>query len=610
MTMTGKPDLAIFKIRAQCCLLIVILGIIIYGDHLKNSFQFDSVAYIVNNQNLQNPSENLSFEFWERGLFSRSLLQMSLAVNALLGDTLPFGYHLFNLMFHIFNALFLLFITEKICRKFFRVPQDLSVDNIRVISLFTAVLFLCHPLQTESVVYIMSRSEVLSATFYLGGFYLFQSCFERGRPASTAVKLVWILPLILALFLLGFSVKQTLITLPAVLLLYSLCQCGAESRAIRFLKRWRWVFAGILFLAGALLLRKLLMDETFLIGPSNPEEMVGRKNYMLSQPSVLIFYYLKLLLFPFNLNIDSDIPVVTHLFSWRFLGPFIGIGGLIYLTARAAGSRIYLFCVCWFLILLSPSSSIVTLHDLAAEHRTYLAAYGFDLLLAIGLFQLVHTGLRFQERTKRATVFFLLAVLTSSLGMTTVKRNLVWRSERTLWEDTRKKSPRLLRPLINLGRAYGEAGDTGKAIYYYEKSLEKAPAVFAPNYNLGDLYLAKGRMREALKLFQRAEKLDPGIPEVYGKLGEIYLDEKKFELAERYFKKAVELNPKYPSALRNLGILNYFHLNRPQQGIAYFSRSLTLKPDQPQAEDIRQLISGSRSQSKDSGKSELPAPAG
>jgi len=609
MTMTEKPDLAIFRTQAQCCLLIVILGIIIYGNHLKNSFQFDSVAYIVNNRNLQSPAEMLTFEFLERGLFSRSLMQMSLAVNALLGDTRPFGYHLFNLTFHIFNALLLFFITEKICRKFLRVSQDLSVYKFRVIALFTAVLFLCHPLQTESVVYIMGRSEVFSATFYLAGFFLFQSCFENGR-IGIATKILWVLPLLVALFILGFSVKQTLITLPAVLLLYNLCQCDAQSRPIRFLKRWRWILGGILFFGGALLLRKLLMDETFLIGPSNPEEMVGRKNYMLSQPSVLIFYYLKLLLLPFNLNIDPDIPVVTNLLSWRFLIPSIGIGILIYWVAKAARSRIYLFCVCWFFILLSPSSSIVTLHDLAAEHRTYLAAYGFYLFFVLSLFQWVHTGLRFQERAKRATVFFLLAVLTSSLGIMTVKRNLAWRSERTLWEDTRGKSPHLVRPLINLGRAYGEAGATEKAIYYYEKSLEKAPTAFAPNYNLGDLYLAQGRVQKALNLFQQAERLAPDIPEVHGKLGEIYLSEKQFERAERYFKKAVELNPKYPSALRNLGILNYFHLNRPQQGIAYFSRSLTLDPDQPEAEDIRQLISRSRSQSQDKKKYGLPDPAG
>jgi len=596
-----KHSEALFRIQARCCLLIALLGIIIYGGHLKNSFQFDSVAYVVNNPNLNSPRELLTFDYWTRGLFSRSLVQMSLAVNAQLGQIQPFGYHLFNLVFHIFNAILLFFITDKICRSLRLKSGTGSADNTRVISLFTAVLFLCHPLQTESVVYIMSRSEVLSATFYLGGFYLFLSCIASERFPAPVIKYVWVLVLLCLLFLIGFSAKQTLVTLPAVLLFYSLCQSEAQSCPVRFLKRWRWVISGVMFVAGALLLRKLLLDETFLIGPSNPEEMVGRKNYMLSQPSVLIFYYLKLLLFPFNLNIDPELPVVTQLYSWRFLVPVACIGALIYLTARARGSRVYLFCACWYFIVLLPSSSIVTLHDLAAEHRTYLAGYGFYLFFVLALFHL---------SVKKGTVFFLLVVLISSFGMTTLKRNRVWRSEVTLWEDTRKKSPHIVRPLINLGRAYGEAGATRKAIYFYERALEKAPAVFAPNYNLGDLYLAQGRVEEALQLFHRAEKVDPVVPEVNGKLGEIYLGKKQFELAEGYFKKAVELNPKYPSAFRNLGILNYFHLDRPEQGIAYFSRSLTLDPDQPQAEEIRQLIARPRRQPKTKGKNEALDPAG
>jgi tetratricopeptide (TPR) repeat protein len=601
MTVKAKPGIACVKVQTLCCILIVFVGIIVFGNHLKNSFQFDSVAYIVNNQNLEAPEEMLTVGFWVRDAFSRSLLRVSMAFNALLGQKQPFGYHLFNLVFHIFNALLIFFITRKLCLDFACASNTGWTDNIQMVSLFTALLFLCHPLQTESVVYIMSRSEVLAATFYLGGFYIFQSSIENGRRFSFSWKFARVLPLLVMIFIAGFSVKQTLITLPAVLLLYSLCLMDTQSRPIRFLKRWQWVIAGVIFIAGVLLLKKLLSDETFLIGPSNPDEMVGRKNYMLSQPAVLIFYYLKLLLFPFNLNIDPDIPVVTELFSLRFLLPVACIGVLIYLTSKAKKTQIYLFLVAWFFIVISPSSSIVTLHDLAAEHRTYLAGYGFYLLFVLGLFHLC---------VKRSALFVVLIYLVCSYGVTTIKRNLVWQSELTLWEDTRKKSPRIVRPLINLGRAHGEAGETEKAIYYYEQSLALAPHVFAPNYNLGDLYLAKGQTDKALKLFHRALMLDPGVPEVQGKLGEIYLDKKQYTLAEGYFKKAVELNPKYPSVLRNLGILNYFHLGRHRQGIAYFSRSLSLDPDQPEADEIRRLIARFGRQPQDKGKSGLLGPTG
>jgi protein O-mannosyl-transferase len=588
MKWSDKPDLAILKIHVQCCFLIALLGIMVYGNHLHNAFQFDSVAYIVNNPKLAHPEELLTLEFLTSELKSRALLRMSMAVNAALGEDHPFGYHLFNITFHIFNSLLLFFISEKVFRCLLRDPENRDANKIRGVSMLTALLFLCHPIQTESVIYIISRSEVLAATFYLGGFFLFQSVWEQRRSASPALKFLGLPALLFIIFALGFSVKQTLITLPAILLLYALCQCEPGSGPIRFLLRWKWVLAGMLLVAFSLLLRKLLADETFLIGPSNPEEMVGRKKYMLSQPSVLVLYYLKLLLFPVNLNIDPDIPVVTHLMSWRFLGPTALIGALIYLASQ---SRIYFFGIAWFLIILSPSSSIITLHDLAAEHRVYLASYGFYLLLALGLWQGIIQLPRFSEAAKRSTAFFLLVVLVGSLGVMTVKRNLTWRSELTLWEDTRLKSPHLVRPLINLGRAYSLAGQMDRAIFYYEASLKQAPGVFSLNYNLGEVYFDQGRIEDALKRLRMAEALSPEVPEVHGKLGEIYMKTEQYDLADRYFKQAIELKPKYPVALRNLGILNYFHLQRPDQAKIYFSRSLTLAPNQPEADEIRQLIS-------------------
>ncbi|GJL78741.1 MAG: hypothetical protein NPINA01_17300 [Nitrospinaceae bacterium] len=591
MSPAKKPDFGDFKVQGKCCLLIIALGLVIYGNHLHNAFQFDSVAYIVNNPNLDRPKEILTLEFLISEIKSRGLLRMSMAVNAALGGDRPFGYHLFNLTFHIFNSLLLFFISKKVFRGFLRNQEDWDELETRKMSLFTAILFLCHPIQTESVVYIISRSEVLAATFYLGGFFLFQSFWERRRTTSNVMKFLWLPLLFFIVFFLGFSVKQTLITLPALLLFYALFQLDKNSMPIQWLIKWKWVLAGILLLALAILMRKLLTDESFLIGPSNPEEMVGRKKYMLSQPSVLVFYYLKLLLFPVNLNIDPDIPVVTNLLSWRFLGPAALIAALIWLGRNAAKSRIYLFALLWFFVILSPSSSIITLHDLAAEHRVYLASYGFFLVMVTAVWHLTGTRRQSPKNSQRWVTFFLLIAFSGALGLMTVKRNLTWKSELALWEDTRKKSPHLVRPLINLGRANSLAGQTDRAIFYYETSLKKAPHVFSLNYNLGELYLAKNRMGEALKRFKLAETLSPHIPEVHGKLGEVYMKTGQYDLADRYFKKAVELNPKYPIAFRNLGILNYFHLDRPRQGIVYFTRSLTLDPDQPQADKVRELIS-------------------
>ena len=43
----------------------------------------------------------------------------------------------------------------------------------RVLSVFAGALFLLHPVQTESVAYVASRSETMSVFFFLGAFAVF-----------------------------------------------------------------------------------------------------------------------------------------------------------------------------------------------------------------------------------------------------------------------------------------------------------------------------------------------------------------------------------------------------------------------------------------------------
>ena len=568
------------------CLLISLLGVLFFSNHLNNPFQFDSVAYIVNNANLKNPETLLSFEFWKKEFLARGLLRISLALNAYLDGFRPFGYHIFNLAFHILNALLLFFVLEKSLRRFGMEAVGWGSIRIRSVSFFSAVFFLCHPIQTESVIYIMSRSEVIASTFYLAGFLLFQQLLERSSTSHLQYGLYFLSIFLIALV--GFSVKQIVATLPAIMILYYLCSCPDHSPALQFLKKWRWAITGIIAGVAGFLFYKLLTDETFLIGPSRPEEMVGRAKYMLSQPSVIVFYYLKMLLFPMNLNIDPDIAVVTSLLSWNFLLPMFCIAFLLLCSLKVFKTRFVFFFLCWFFIILSPSSSIVTLHDLAAEHRTYLASAGIFILFACGVAEVT---CRWGE-TRPLNITLIFCVF--ALGIMTMKRNAVWQSELSLWQDTHQKSPHKLRPLINLARAHSLEGNSEKAIQYYQESLVKGPGVFATNYNLGALYLEKGLVTDALRHFQLASRIEPEIPEPFARLGEISLSQKNFKLADSYFKRAVELNPRSSKVFKNLGVVNFYHLNRPKQGLAYFTRSLNLDPGQPEADKIRELLAQSK----------------
>lgn len=559
-----------------CSMALALTGILVYGNHLHNTFQFDSIAYIKNSLSLKNPESILTLQFWMSEFFARGLLSISMALNAHLDELRPFGYHVLNLALHIFNAILVFYIFKKALLHF----KNSIGKNDAAISFFAATIFLVHPIQTESVIYIISRSEVLASTFYLLGFLLFQTCLELHNRHSLLKNLI--LPLvILFLIVVGFSVKQTLATFPLIIFLYYISVCPLDSPVIKFILNWKWQILTAVLIFLSLLLYKLLSDETFLIGPSRPDEMVGREKFMLSQPAVVIFYYLKKILFPINLNVDPDVEVVTLLLSFSFIASIMMIAFIAYYLWNQEAWRFYIFFLSWFLIILSPSSSIVTLHDLAAEHRVYLALPGVIFILSYGLFDILKN---------QKSGILILCGLTLFLGALNIERNTAWKSELSLWRDTYKKSPGKLRPLINLARAHSIEGNSEDAVRYYEEALSKGSGVFVVQYNLGELYLKKGRVEEAILRFESALQLKPEIPETYAKLGEIYLARKNWKLADIYFKKCIEIDSRFSQVFKNLGVLHFYHLKNLKESLLYFSRSLALDPNQTEANKIRKLV--------------------
>lgn len=158
---------------------------------------------------------------------------------------------------------------------------------------------------------------------------------------------------------------------------------------------------------------------------------------MLTQAPVIVFYYLKLVLFPVNLNVDPDIPMIESLASvsfWAAWAILLALGYVLVYTTRSVFPR---FWACWFFIVLSPSSSIVTLNDLAAEHRVYLALLGALVLVAWCLHALYESAFKNRNAGSYGKLGLLVLVI-FLLCAGTFKRNQVWGHELTLWHDAEK----------------------------------------------------------------------------------------------------------------------------------------------------------------------------
>ena len=192
--------------------LIVLAAVLAYRNSFGGPFIFDDELSI-----RQNPTIRELWPIWKplcppnhgEPVTGRPLLNLSFAVNYAINGLNVWGYHVANLAIHVLAALLLF----GILRRTFLLP---SLGNFRIptptcLALAIALLWAVHPLQTESVTYIVQRAESLVGLFYLLTLY----CFIRG--ATPAEDSLWYAGAVLAC-LLGMASKEVMVSAPLIVL--------------------------------------------------------------------------------------------------------------------------------------------------------------------------------------------------------------------------------------------------------------------------------------------------------------------------------------------------------------------------------------------------------
>ena len=159
--------------------LIMVIGSLIYSNIFSVPFLFDDTNTVLKNISLR-----------ETGYFTnaspaallkapRLIGQLSFALNYAVGGLNVFGYHLVNLLIHLASAL----LVYGLCLLTFRTPYftqcfPVSADwppAVKIMALFAALLFVCHPIQTQAITYIVQRYAALCTFFYLFSLVLYLS---------------------------------------------------------------------------------------------------------------------------------------------------------------------------------------------------------------------------------------------------------------------------------------------------------------------------------------------------------------------------------------------------------------------------------------------------
>ncbi|MCK4791773.1 MAG: hypothetical protein KAV87_49025, partial [Desulfobacteraceae bacterium] len=343
-----------------------------YSNTLNAPFYFDDIPNIVKNRDNHltklGLKEIANLAVGLKEFSKRPVAHISFALTYYFHKENVTGYHVVNIMIHLLTGIFLYF--------FIRITLPLSISqssnppipesppasperegwwagvnssipqflNPPIIAFFAALLWLVHPVQTQSVTYIVQRMNSMMAMFYVLSFLLYvKGRLSRGNWKSWLCFAGCGVAGIIAL-----GCKEIAATLPIFILVYE--WYFFQDLSIAWLKRC------LPYTAGALI---FLVVVGFLYLGSNPLRTIlsgyDKWDFTLTERVLtefrVVIHYISLLVFPhpsrLNLNYDftlsrSLIEPVTTLLSIAGITGLLGLA--IYLAKR---QRLISFGIFW-----------------------------------------------------------------------------------------------------------------------------------------------------------------------------------------------------------------------------------------------------------------------
>jgi tetratricopeptide (TPR) repeat protein len=556
-------------------LIIIAAGIILYANTYEVPFYLDDFNNISDNRAIQITElsfENLVYAGTRSPLPRRPIANISFALNYYLGGSEVFGYHLVNMTIHIIAGL-VLFLFFRLTLK--TPALELRYRYSEFIAFWAVILWFAHPIQTQSVTYIVQRMNSMAAMFYVLAFWFYVKarfsikwkssvCYYAGTAFS---------------WLLAMGCKEIAATLPFLLFLYE--WIFFQKGDIAWLKRKAPYLMGLIII--------LLLAVIFYLGSepwNNILQGYGVRRFSLMERVLtqfrVMFFYISLLLLPLpgRLGLEHDFVHSTTLF--QPITTMISLCGVtvlvIYAFMRGKRQPLLSFSILWFFGNLVIESSVIPL-EMIFEHRVYLPSMFFFLPVCAMVLQ--------PEEVKRISVFFLVCCFVF-FGSITFARNNDWKDPVGFWLKNINNSPGNARAHANLGAFYLRQGDLENAKIYLVKAIG-LNQFFSPAYNnLGLVYLRQRRLPEAVKNFQRALSYSPNIFQAHLNLGGIYAEMGNFDQGIFHLKEAIRINPAAAAAHNNLANILQL-LGSYQEAIYHYDEALKYNPDFEDARYNRQI---------------------
>lgn len=541
--------------RRHAYLLLLALVVAVYGRSLDDPFHFDDGHAIVANPNLRSLAQVPRY-FVDPGAFSadstlamyRPVLLATFAANHAVSGLAAWSWHAVNVAVHGGVAA----LVYEVVLRLLAGPW---------LAFLAAALFAVHPVHSEAVYYVSSRSESLAALFALAALALHLGPARRGAALAEV-----------GAFAAGLLTKSTAIALlPIVALVDTLLRPGAWRR--------RWRLHGALWAVAAayLLITRDLVARAAVAAPVR-----GYGEQVWSQVKGLV-YYASLLFVPRGLSVDHQFQLSSSPADPYAASAAAAVASALALAVAWHRSRPLALVLClWFLAALAPAS-LVPLNVIVNEHRLYLSGVAFA---AGGAWLAAPPSASAAARRG-------LLLLVPVLGLLSLQRGAAWDDEEHLWRDAVAWGPEMARPRFLLADALLRQGRLAEAAATVEAGLARDPG-FAPGYHLlaraGDGLGQPSRALAALAAgLRRAESA-----QLWGLLAQLRRERALaarahgrpdsatvwLERSADAYRRALALAPGEADFHDNLGN-TYQELARPAEALPHHRAAVRLRPSAP-----------------------------
>ena len=518
--------------------LLFVTALVVYGNNWHAAFILDDVPWVLKNQNI-----HALWPPWMPFLnTSRPVVQWSLALNYAMGGLNVVGYHLVNNLIHALTALVLFGVVRRTLRMEKLAP--IFGDAADGVGFAVALLWALHPLDTESVTYVIQRSESMAGLFAVFTLY----CVIRG--ATTERAATWNFPAILACAL-AVGSKPAALVVPVLVLAYDwtfLAPAWSEP----WRRRWR-LYVGLMasWLLAAVFLSAGKQEWMGSAGVMYGSHAITWLDYAKLQPGVIL-HYLRLSLWPDRLCLLYGRPQPpAELLLWIQCGVtaiLLIVTAWLLVRKSAVG-----FLGAWFFVALAPTSSVIPLLHPVFEHRMYLPLMAVVAVIVCAGYATIHR-LPGTGGAKKWLGLGTVVLAGLALGATTMRRNMDYGTEVSIWRDTAQKAPTNPDARYGLGLALATAGQLDAAGAAFTETLRLKPDFAQVQYDWGLALMKAGRETEALTHFAAALEIDPRYAEAVDGIGVVLYHQGKLEEAIQRFFEATRLNPDDAQAQHNLAM--------------------------------------------------------